>query len=550
MDKRKIIVCQFYTDNVLYGKFSENINRHYCNYNGYTYISETNTDKIKTKCEGRSYTWYKPLFIKEIFSKYNPEYVLFLDADAILVNKSIPIEDFIDDKYEIVFAEDIGGSGSHSAMNAGAFIIKNTPYSSLFLDKWWSFGDTLRGKDARSLIISEENKDKIGYFREGLWHDQTCLTYFYEHDKELQKKLKIISNCSFNHYDYNINGFLFHAFRYGNEKYRTLDIRYKELMNDDFIYPEIKLIVYHIFAVNDFKNIVENQINRLKSSKLYDWCDKLEITFTGSDTDYKEISPLFENMEKVSIFFTPKNHYEYYAIKTIWDYSQRYNGKVFYFHTKGVSNKFKDIKNKEISERKIKGIQWWKEILENFLIDKWEESQNKLDNYDQCGVTNNGGWWWGNFWWSNLSWIRCNSEPYMGDRWYFEAWINHYRKPKIHEHYHFTFNPYYSLLPYDIYDTEKYKKMDVSFIRAEYGTLGIQTDEAQPITGKKMCDVTEKIRFNFESNNKRGFHIYIDNNIGFDPNPGFKKYLEIEIEINNQSYILVGEEGQILKFII
>lgn len=550
MNNSNIIVAQFYTNNVLYGKYSEGINRDYCEKNGYKYISETNTNKITMACEGRSFTWFKPKFIKEIFEIYNPEYVLFLDADAILVNRNIKIEDFIDENYEIIFAEDIGGTSSHSAMNAGAFIIKNTNFSKDFLEQWWNLGDTLKGKDGRNLTMSSENKEKTGYFREGLWHDQTCLTYLYEHNESIHKKLKIISNESFNYYEYNENKFMFHAFRYGVEPFRTIDIRYNEILNSQLILPNINLIVYHIFAKNNFKEIVESQINRIIKTGLYDWCDKMEITFTGEKSDLDLIAPIFSNLEKINITITPDNRFEYYAINTIWEYSQKFNGKVFYFHTKGVSNNYKDIQSMEISERKVQGIKWWKEILEKFLIDKWEECINVLDKYDQCGVTNAQGWWWGNFWWSNLSWVRSNTKPYCGDRWYFEAWLNNYRDPKIYEWYHFTFNPYFSILPNDIYDVEKYKDSEIVLIKAEYGTIGIQTDEAQLINERVMIDATEKIKNNFISNNRRGFNFFVSNDIAGDPNHGFKKIIEIVFKIDEKEYILVASEGQFLNFIL
>ena len=550
MDRSQIIVTQFYTNNIQYGKFSEEINLDYCNKHGYRYICETDTNKIRNGCDGRSFTWYKPKLIKEIFENYNPEYVVFLDADAIFVNRKIQIEDFIDPNYDIIFAQDIGGIGSHSAMNAGVFIIRNTPQSIEFLDKWWNLGDTLKGKDARDLSIMEENLEKSGYFREGLWHDQTCLTYLYEHDSIVHDSLKVISNASFNHYDYNKNGFIFHAFRHGDQPLRTIDIRRKELLPRIQDLPKINLIVYHIFAKNDYYKIVESQVNRLKLSGLYNWCDKMEVTFTGNEKNLLKIKPIFEGMDKVNIVITPDNHYEYYAIHTIWKYSQEYNGKVFYFHTKGVSNKYKNLETQEISDRKIQGIKWWKEVLEHFLIDKWSESVEKLNEFDQCGVTNINGWWWGNFWWSNLSWISNNEEPARGDRWYFEAWINRFRSPSLYEWYHFNFNPYYSKLPLDIYDVDKYKNSTITLVKASYGTLGIQTDEAQPITDNIMTDATEVIHKNFVMNNKKGFHVYVDNNIAGDPNHGYKKQLEITFMIDDNEYILVGDEGQSIKFLL
>ena len=59
----------------------------------------------------------------------NGDYVLFLDADAIISDFNQKIEDFIDPKYDIILAEDIG---HHSDMNAGVILIKNTQWSKDF----------------------------------------------------------------------------------------------------------------------------------------------------------------------------------------------------------------------------------------------------------------------------------------------------------------------------------------------------------------------------------------------------------------------------------
>ena len=48
-ENKKIVVCQFYTSNVSYGKYSEKINQKYCEDNGYGYYVEKDGDKIKVK---------------------------------------------------------------------------------------------------------------------------------------------------------------------------------------------------------------------------------------------------------------------------------------------------------------------------------------------------------------------------------------------------------------------------------------------------------------------------------------------------------------------
>jgi len=542
----KIAVLQFYTNNISYGPYSEEINKKYCEEKGYTYICDKDDSKIRSISENRSLHWCKIKIVKEVLDTNNFDYILFLDADAIISNFNQNIEDFIDSDYNMIFAEDIG---SHSSMNTGVFLVKNSEWSKNFLNTWWESGETYIGKDAQDdLSIMEENLEKIGYFKHALWHEQTCITLLYRNNDEIKNNIKVISNRSFNHKDYGEGNFIFHAFAYGHLPNRTLDIIYRskhEPLND---MENINLIVYHIYCVGNYLKVVEQQLNRLKTSGLYDWCDKLEITCVDTLNQFEGIDELVKDLDKAVLNKFVDNHYEHEGINKVWEYSQQYKGKVFYFHTKGVYNTYNNLKEKKESLRKKKGIAWWKETMEYFLIDNFQDCIQKLDEYDQCGITNVNRWWCGNFWWSNLSFIKANEKPFYGARWYYEAWLNNYRNPSIHEYYHFDFNGYYSFLPLDIHNKELYKDSKIEVISAYYGTLGEQQDEGRPIVERIVADATEPIKNNLAANNYRGFNIRIDNNICGDPHYGFEKMLEIYFTINGKEYILVAEENRNLKF--
>jgi hypothetical protein len=189
--------------------------------------------------------------------------------------------------------------------------------------------------------------------------------------------------------------------------------------------------------------------------------------------------------------------------------------------------------------------------MEYFLIDNYQDCLLKLDEYDQCGVTNNNKWWWGNFWWANLSFIRANSKPHGGDRWYFEAWLNHHRNPSVYEFYHFEFNPYYTKLPNDIYiDKDKYKDSKIEVVSAYYGTLGEQQDEGKPLLERIVVDITKQIKSNLVTHNNKGFCINVDNNIAGDPYFGVYKALEIYFTIDEEECVITVDENQNLKFLL
>jgi hypothetical protein len=311
----------------------------------------------------------------------------------------------------------------------------------------------------------------------------------------------------------------------------------------------INLIVYHIYCVNNYLDIVKQQLARLQSSGLYDWCDKLEITCINTEGNFDDVEYLVKDLDKVNLNKYINNSYEYNGITKVWEYSQAYSGKVLYFHTKGVSNFYTNVIDKQISKRKVKGISWWKEIMEYYLIDNYKDCLDKLNTFHQCGVTNSGGWWWGNFWWADLLWVRDNSKPIYRDRWYYEAWLNHGRLPSHYEFYHFEFDPYYTDIPDSIYkNPSKYSNSEIKLISAFYGTLGEQQDEGRPIVERMMVDVTEQIKENLIQHQNRGFTIKVDNNIVGDLNFGGSKSLEIHFLLDDKECILVGSENNNLIF--
>ena len=231
MNKKNIVVAQFSTSNLSYSSFTEAINKKYCEEKGYTYFCEKDSYKIYAAIEKRAPTWYKPKLIEDVIDQYNPEYILFMDIDAVISDFNQNIEDFIDDNYNIIFTEDVG---HHSAMNAGIFLMKNTEWSRNFLKTWWVSADNFTPEDSRDLSIMEQNFGFVGYFKQALWHDQTCLTILYENNEDIKNNISIISNKSLNHNEYGEGNFIFHAYAYGHVENRTLDLIYHKVFDIPF----------------------------------------------------------------------------------------------------------------------------------------------------------------------------------------------------------------------------------------------------------------------------------------------------------------------------
>jgi hypothetical protein len=219
-ENKKIVIAQFFTTNLSYGKFTKEINKKYCDEKGYIYHLESDNNKIKTALEGRSPTWYKPKFINEVFELYNPDYILFLDADAIVCDFSYKVEDFIDSDYNIICTEDYGPS----KLNAGVFIMKNSDWTKRVMNKWWETGNNLVGGP----------NNEMGFYKTGLWHDQTCFGHLMDIMPDSKTNIKLITNKVLNGREYKNNvdkNFIFHAFSYGMLPNRTIDKCYYDIFN-------------------------------------------------------------------------------------------------------------------------------------------------------------------------------------------------------------------------------------------------------------------------------------------------------------------------------
>jgi len=318
-------------------------------------------------------------------------------------------------------------------------------------------------------------------------------------------------------------------------------------------------IVYHTFLINDWKDIVSKQLLRLKNSGLYEKSDIIWVTINlngHTEEDFKEV---VKDYSKLQLEFHVNNSAEYPGIKKVRELCFEYPDlKILYFHTKGVNNKYKIYNENDISEEKILNIKAWKECLEYFLIDRWEECLIKLDEYDNVGVTCNNGWFWGNFWWSQPRHILKTIEVGHWSRWSYEAWMNDYIEGPIKnfEFYHFNYNPYITKIDEEWYkNPQKFKDSKIILHKAEYGTADFEIDEgySNSILSKRI-DVTDIVRECLIKEDNKIFNIEVNNqSFGGDPVNQNRKFLFIWFSFDfdkNKIYKLCYNEGQhiMLKF--
>ena len=150
--------------------------------------------------------------------------------------------------------------------------------------------------------------------------------------------------------------------------------------------------VYFICCMGNYLKIIEDQLNLLLYSGLYEKTKKIFCYICLYNPNDKELHNLFYHFyPKVEFFSTSENLYEKFAIN---NYRQNLPNEPFYlyyFHTKGVS---KPDNSHWVQRRKI---------LNFYTIVKHDISIKLLQYYDAVGVTlfrYPKIHFSGNFWWS------------------------------------------------------------------------------------------------------------------------------------------------------
>jgi hypothetical protein len=104
----------------------------YCEQHGYDFIFiEESTDPTR-----RIY-WSKILALLKALENPSYEWVVWMDADTLIMNQGIRLEELIDEQYNMMIAEDFQG------INAGVFFLRNCEWSSQFLNTVYGRTDCL-----------------------------------------------------------------------------------------------------------------------------------------------------------------------------------------------------------------------------------------------------------------------------------------------------------------------------------------------------------------------------------------------------------------------
>lgn len=154
LPKRNVGLLTAYDQNqAALAQWSNPNKQRYCDRHGYRFI--VRTDGFDAS---RHPAWSKIKFIREHLPQF--EWLFWSDADSLIMNGDIRLEEFLDDGYDLIIAQEDPGVGLYN-LNTGQMFFRNSDWSMRFLEE--VYGQTLFINDPiheqRAVIHLRERSD-------------------------------------------------------------------------------------------------------------------------------------------------------------------------------------------------------------------------------------------------------------------------------------------------------------------------------------------------------------------------------------------------------
>jgi len=224
----------------------------------------------------------------------------------------------------------------------------------------------------------------------------------------------------------------------GTRLHNIAEDKYRNDINIDLYdtAKRIKLIYYVYINRNaDWKAIVGGQLTQLKSYGLFDESD-LYIHLTDTAGKFDDVIELIKGICELAIISTSaENHFEYPAIRLIYDLAIQYPEATFmYLHSKGMSYQ---VNSRSIEEVVLLGATFenWRynlQFLEADHLNKMGLFPALSDNKFPERRVPHGGWIWFNFWYAKGRYLANCDEPEINEnRHVFEHWLGLQKGPLV-----------------------------------------------------------------------------------------------------------------------
>ena len=178
------------------GKMTSGILYKYAARHGYAAVCQTSAGATES-----GPAWNKIALVRQVLNCDGSDWVMWLDADAVIMNPEIKIENIIagipQDK-DAAFATDDNG------LCSGVFLIKKSQWSLSFLDTVWFLKDINFEKD---------------YGRGGRKWEQNCIKGLFKHFKSVANRIHLLPQRAINSYEQNFekDDFILHLASCPNE---------------------------------------------------------------------------------------------------------------------------------------------------------------------------------------------------------------------------------------------------------------------------------------------------------------------------------------------
>ena len=186
----------------------------------------------------------------------------------------------------------------------------------------------------------------------------------------------------------------------------------------------------HTYTVNNWKDILEEQLNEIVRSGLYDKVEKIFIGVNGDERFSYWLAVTYKKFEVLYQFSKPELE-QSLTLSFLRLFARKNLGsKIFYIHSKGVTHKDSKPQND------------WRKMMEHYIITQHESCLHELERSDVVGVNWHLGEGYmgatakkcggvqvtphfsGNFWWANAEYLeRLPSLFPLVNKYQCEFWI-------------------------------------------------------------------------------------------------------------------------------
>lgn len=176
--KPKITIVTLATDHMrAFADLTFERNRRYAEKYGYGFAAY---DKVID--DSRPASWSKIPALAENFE--DNDWLLWIDADAAIMNMEIKLEELIDERFDFILTSDINGA------NCGVFLLKCSQYMEMMLDVIW---------DSKEFINHK-------------WWEQGAVHELLKYDKRFKEATLFLRKDKLNSYyhDYEKGDFILH----------------------------------------------------------------------------------------------------------------------------------------------------------------------------------------------------------------------------------------------------------------------------------------------------------------------------------------------------